>query len=255
MIKRLRAPFIVLLLASVASSALAAPVVVRGGKFEADVSSSAVNRISVTGEKVVTVRSASDGGQSKMVAEADPAGDVYVTFDGDVTGREFTAFITMGSGRTVQAIMHPRELGAQNVVVYLPPTEAPAPSAAGGDDGGGIDPDGSGSPGARRREGYTEILTGLIRTMANGVAVEGVDRVQLQERPHGAGMFEIQPLEKYTVGDLVGTVLSIKNTSKVAQPLAARTFLVRGVLAASCSHEIVEASGFARLYIIEEARK
>ena len=48
-------------------------------------------------------------------------------------------------------------------------------------------------------------------------------------------------------------MLSLRNTTKVGQPLSAKTFLVTHVLAAAVSHEAVAPGELARVYIVEGA--
>jgi len=89
--------------------------------------------------------------------------------------------------------------------------------------------------------------------MFNDAAAPGVDRQSLTEPPKPAGAFQMQAIETFCVGDLKGTVLSLRNTTKVGQPLNAKTFLVTHVLAAAVSHETVAPGQLARVYIVEGA--
>ena len=237
--------------------AMAEPVLVHDGQFEADVSARNITRIAIAGEKVATVRKADDAQGPKMSVDVDAGtGDVFVEFDGDVVGRAFTAFLTTQSGRTVEAVLSPRayreEGEGQTVLVQL----GADPASRRHGQAESVDPDSAPPPvqgQGDRHEGYPEILTALIRLMFNDAAAPGVDRQSLSEPPKAAGAFQMQAIETFTVGDLKGTVLSLRNTTKVGQPLNARTFLVTHVLAAAVSHETVEPGQLARVYIVEGA--
>jgi hypothetical protein len=242
---------------ALAVPAMAEPALVHDGQFAADVSARNITRIAIAGEKVVTVRKADDAQGPKMSVDVDAGtGDVFVEFDGDVAGRTFTAFLTTQSGRTVEAVLSPRvNLGAgegQTVVVQL----GADPASRGPVQAEGGDPDAAAPPvqgQADRHEGYPEVLTALIRLMFNDARAPGVDRQSLSEPPKSAGPFQMQAIETFTVGDLKGTVLSLRNTTRVGQPLNARTFLVTHVLAAAVSHETVAPGQLARIYIVEGA--
>ena len=177
---------------------------------------------------------------------------MFVAFDGDVVGRSFSAVLITESGKTVQAVLTPKDEEAQTVLVAIPAGEAkvaaPPPDA---DDGPAPPPtEGRGE----RRESYPETLTALIRLMFNGDAIAGVQKTLVADHPQRAGAFEMQTLEVYKVAGLRGTVLSLKNLTTVGQPVNAKTFLVRGVLAAAVSHENIEPGQFGRVYLVEEAR-
>ena len=249
----------------VAVPALANPIAVKDGRFSADVSAKEMSRVSIAGEKITAVRKMDDPSGPKMMIEADATtGDVFVAFDGEVTGRSFSAFLITDSGRTVQAVFTPKDEEGQTVLVTLPAGEAkPVAVATSADaedarDGeGGAPPPTEGK--AERREAYPETLTALIRLMFNGERLNAndlgvVQRVSVGDHPQRAGAFEMQTLQVYTVSGLRGTVLNLRNLTKVGQPVSAKTFLVRGVLAAAVSHENIEPGQSGRVYLVEEAQ-
>ena len=242
--------------ALIAPPALAAPVQAHDGQFEADVSARNITRIAIAGEKVATVRKADDAQGPRMSVDVDAGtGDVFVEFDGDVAGRTFTAFLTTQSGRTVEAVLSPRadrQGEGQTVLVQLGADGAGHGPGQGED----RDPDTAAPPvqgQADRHENYPELLTALIRLMFNDASAPGVERQSLSEPPKPAGAFQMQAIETFAVGGLKGTVLSLRNTTRVGQPLNARTFLVTHVLAAAVSHETVAPGQLARVYIVEGA--
>jgi hypothetical protein len=241
------------LLVLAASAAEAATVVATDGRFEAQVSAKGITRIAVAGEKVATVRKTDDAQGPKMSVDVDGAtGDVFVEFDGDVIGRAFTAFLTTQSGKTVEAVLSPRNSDGQTVFVRLAADET---AAAVAHDGADEAPAPAVEPSAGPRQaGYPQLLTALVRLMFNDSPAPGVVRSPLNEPVRRAGAFEIRAIESFSVGDLKGTVVSLRNTSPVGQPLYAKVFLTPGVLAAAVTHQTVASGAYARVYIVEGGR-
>jgi hypothetical protein len=243
-----------LALATGAGAALAETVTVKDGRFDAEVSAKQMSMISLVGEKVTSIRKMDDPKGPQILMEADGnTGGVFVGFDGDVLGRSFSAFLVTESGKTVEAVLTPRDIAAETVTVRLPATDAidhPAADATG---------EASSAPppvvaSAPRHESYSELLTALIRLMFNDDAPSGVIRRTTSEPVRRAGPFDMQAIATFQVAGLKGTVLSLKNTSSAGQPVSAKTFLVSGVLAASVSHETIDPGQFGRVYIVEEDR-
>jgi hypothetical protein len=245
-------PLAGILLALISGAACADTIAARDGRFEADVSARNITRIAIEGEKVVTVRKIDDAQGPKVSVDVDGStGDVFVNFDGDVVGRTFSVFLTTQSGKTLEAVLSPRDRDAQTVLVRVVGEAAGSPAQAGEEEESGRPAPAPADGRGERHEGYPEILTALIRLMFNGVDAPGVERLALNTAPKSAGAFQMQVVETYSVGDLRGTILSLRNTSPIGQPLNARTFLARGVLAAAVSHETVEPGQYARVYIVE----
>ena len=247
--------FCTLALAASASCALAETVTVKDGRFDAEVSAKQMSMISLVGEKVTSIRKMDDPKGPQVLLEADGAtGGVFVGFDGDVVGRSFSAFLITESGKTVEAVLTPRDIAAETVTVHLSPTDAidhPASDQPGDASPAQPAPADASAP---RHESYSELLTALIRLMFNDDAPAGVMRRVAAEPARRAGPFEMRVLETFQVAGLKGTVLSLKNTSSAGQPVNAKTFLVSGVLAASVSHENIEPGQFGRVYLVEEDR-
>ena len=254
---RVLAPLLLCTLALAASAgcALAETVTVREGRFDAEVSAKQMSMISLVGEKVTSIRKMDDPKGPQVLLEADGAtGGVFVGFDGDVVGRSFSAFLITESGKTVEAVLTPRDIAAETVTVHLSPTDAIEHPAADQTGDASPAPPAPAEASAPRHESYSELLTALIRLMFNDDAPAGVIRRVAAEPARRAGPFEMQVLETFQVAGLKGTVLSLKNTSSAGQPVNAKTFLVSGVLAASVSHENIDPGQFGRVYLVEEDR-
>ena len=251
----LPALFCTLALAAGAGSALAETVTVKDGRFDAEVSAKQMSMISLVGEKVTSIRKMDDPKGPQILLEADGnTGGVFVGFDGDVVGRSFSAFLITESGKTVEAVLTPRDIAAETVTVRLSATDAidhPAADATGDASPAQPPPVEASAP---HHESYSELLTALIRLMFNDDAPAGVIRRTASEPVRHAGAFDMKVLETFQVAGLQGTVLSLKNTSSAGQPVNAKTFLVSGVLAASVSHENIDPGQFGRVYIVEEDR-
>jgi len=243
-----------LLTLGLAFPAAALPVSTKDGRFSAEVSASELNRLTIPGERIVKIRLMGEAQGAPLLVEADDqTGDAFIGFQGEVSGRVFSAYFITESGRTVQGVFSPHDGPAQTIVLTLPANDRAAQPASVPDDGAAAPAPAAGE-GRGRQEAYPEVLTALVRVMFNGAAPEGVQRVRVNGQPRRAGPFELVPLEIYSVDGLKGTVLSLKNLSKVGQPLTARPFLREGVLAAAVSHEQVEPGRYARVYLVEAAR-
>ena len=244
-----------LALSALTGRAFAETVTVKEGRFDADVSAKQMSMISLVGEKVTSIRKMDDPKGPQILLEADGStGGVFVGFDGDVVGRSFSAFLITESGKTVEAVLTPRDIAAETVTVHLLASDAIERPAA---DTGGDPAPAQPAPveaATPRHESYSELLTALIRLMFNDDAPTGVIRRTVAEPTRRAGPFDMQVLETFQVAGLKGTVLSLKNTSSAGQPVNAKTFLVSGVLAASVSHENIDPGQFGRVYLVEEDR-
>lgn len=222
--------------ALLATPALAEPVQVRNGRFEAAVSADQMSRVVILGEKVVEVRKMDDPTGPQIIVEAsDATGDVFVGFDGDVTGKSFSVFFVTSSGRTIQGVLTPAQIEGQTVQVQ-------------------VDQVGQGRIEQRgdRRAPYQETLTALVRLMFNGEAPEGVVRQVLAEKEGAAGPFAVRVAEIYDVPGFRGQVLEIRNTTATKQMVVGDTFFVPGVLAVAVSAEALEPQQRGRVFLVEE---
>jgi len=229
-----------------ASTAMAAPIVAKDSRFEADVSARQVSRIAIQGEKVVSVRKIDDPNGPQMMVEADEiTGDVFVSFDGDVHGRVFSIFLTTESGKTVQAVLSPRNAEGQTVLVKLEGSASASTGAVLGAPMAGR---------SDRRSTYPETLVAFTRLMFSGDVVDGVVRRQITAEPQKAGPFSVRQVWSYDVPGLHGRVIYLTNLSVEEQPVNVGAFLVEGVLAASSSHPTLLPGQQCRVFIVEEGQ-
>ena len=250
-----------LLLAQPASAGV---VVAREARFEADVANAQMSRISIEGEKVVSIRKVDDPTGPQILVEVEEAtGDVYVAFEDDVLGRSFSLFLITESGKTIQALLRPVAGEGQNVVVRLDGSAAAAAAPSGASRSAGavhISTSGATTYGnaptqrSDRRSTYPETMTAFVRMMFNGDAPAGVSRRAGSAEVRRAGPFELAVAEIYELAGLRGQVLALRNTSKVDVAVTPESYMVSGVLAVAVSHEVLPAGTTARVYIVEEVR-
>ncbi|OYX36046.1 MAG: hypothetical protein B7Y99_02570 [Caulobacterales bacterium 32-69-10] len=222
--------------ALLAGAAMADPVQVRNGRFEAPVSANQMSRVVILGEKIVEVRKLDDPEGPQIIVEASEAtGDVFVGFDGDVTGKTFSVFFITNTGRTIQGVLVPAAIDGQTVQVQVDPATQGRMEQR---------PD--------RRAPYQETLTGLIRLMFNGESPEGVVRQVLNEKAGAAGPFAVRVSEIYDVAGLRGQVLELRNTTDTKQAVVGDTFFVPGVLAVAVSAETLAPQQVGRVFVVEE---
>ncbi|MDQ7814112.1 type-F conjugative transfer system secretin TraK [Brevundimonas sp.] len=223
-----------------AGPVLADPVEVRDGKFDAVVSADQMSRLSISGDKIVSVRSINEPDGPQMLVEADETtGDVYVAFDGDVLGRTFSLFLVTQSGRTVQAVLQPSAVDGQTVLINLGGTPA--------------------QPGAsversERRVEYLETVTALVRVMFRGETPEGVSCGRGNDGSTRVGPFELRISQTCQALGLRGQVIDLENKSEAAVPVVVDSFLVAGVVAAAADRSELLPGGRGRVFVVEEIR-
>jgi hypothetical protein len=233
-----------------ASPASAGPVVARDGRFEADVSARQMSRISILGEKVVSIRKVDDPGGPQMLVETDDkSGDVFVAFDGDVAGRAFNAFLTTDSGRVVQAILRPTPGEGQTILVKLEGAATPPARPR-------IEAASVSTTSDRKADPatYPERLVELIRVMFGDQEADGVLRRASGAPSVRAGPFSVREVTSWESAGLVGRVLYLTNVGKAEEPLRLEAFLVERVLAVAASHERLRPGEQGRVFIVEEPR-
>lgn len=216
------------------------PVTVQNGTFEAVVSADQLSRLSVMGDRVVSVRSLQDPGGPQMLVEAEEAtGDVYVGFDGDVLGRTFSLFLVTASGRTIQGNLVASGAGGQTVLI-----------STGSEPVQGVSVDRT-----DRRSDYQETVTAMVRVLFRGEAPEGV---RCQDRGEGArrevGPYTMRLVRTCDAAGLRGQEIHIQNKSDATAPVLVDTFLVAGVMAAASDRDELQPGATARILLVEEAR-
>ncbi len=226
-------------LAASAPMALADPAAVKNGSVSVDVSASQMSRLFVRDDKIVAIRSMSDPNGPQLITQSDSTtGDVYVGFDGDAVGRTYSVFLTTASGEVVQALLHPTNIDPSSVEILEERHKSAQNSA----------------PGVAKSNGYTETIVAFEKVMFNGLPVDGVTYRPVSDQGTDTKHFRIRTVGFYHVDGLTGTVLSITNHSTVPQELTSEQFLVKNVLAAGVTNEIVQPGQEALVYIVEESK-
>jgi hypothetical protein len=90
--------------------------------------------------------------------------------------------------------------------------------------------------------------------MFNDLQAPGIERRVVRDVSRQAGPFQMREIYTYRVAVLKGTVIELRNTSLIGQPLNSKSFLVPGLLAAAVSHEMVQPQQAGRVYLVEAAR-
>lgn len=220
-----------------ASDAGAEAVTIENGAASVDVSASQMSRIVVRGEKITSVRSLDDPSGPQVLIQNDAAtGDVFLGFDGDTAGRTFSLFITTDTGETDQLLLHPDDQPARTIEL-VPETKV-----------------GGEGPVSLRTSGYSETVTAFMKLMFNDQVTDGVSYEAADEAPSSNDHLVIRTLGYYRAAGLRGIVLVVTNHDTIPRALPAEQFLVRRVIAAGVSNELLEPGDSARVYIAEEGQ-
>lgn len=221
-----------------ASLACAEVISVKGGTVSIDVSATQMSRLLVQGEKITAVRSLDDPSGPQLLVQNDPAtGDVFVGFDGDTAGRTFSLFVTTDQGETVQVLLHPGD-GAARTIELVPEIKATAQTGSA----------------SLKVNGYAETVTAFMKLMFNSQVTDGVTYTPVDDEGETTAHLKIRTVGYYRAAGIRGIVLYVTNRDTVPQDLKAEQFLVKHVIAAGVSHEMLKPGDSARVYIAEEAQ-
>jgi len=213
---------------------------IENGVFEAAVSAEQLSRISIIGDRVVSVRSLQDPEGPQMLVEAEDAtGDVYVGFDGPALGRTFSLFLVTASGRTVHANLNVSAIPGQTIQV--------AGGGALGDSGTSVER-------TERRSDYMESVTAMMRVMFRGDSPEGVRCIERSSAAREVGGYSMRAVRTCEAMGLRGQVVVLENRSKTTAPVLVDQCLVAGVLAVGADRDEVMPGATARIFLVEENR-
>ena len=225
-------------LACFSSLARADTLQVKGGTVSVDVAAQQMSRILVKGEKITAVRSLDDPSGPQVLVQNDATtGDVFVGFDGDTAGRTFSLFVTTDTGETLQVLLHPGE-GAAKTIELVPELKATA------------------QPGAvsLKANGYAETIAAFMKLMFNSQVADGVTYTPVDDKGETTAHLNIRTVGYYHAAGIRGIVLYVTNRDTVPQALKAEQFLVKHVIAAGVSNEMLKPGDSAQVYIAEEAQ-
>jgi len=217
-----------------------APLRIVNGSFEAAVSAEQLSRITIIGDRVVSVRTLQDPEGPQMLVEAEEAtGDVYVGFDGPALGRTFSLFLVTASGRTVQANLNVSSIAGQTIQV--------AGAATALDNGASVER-------SDRRSDYMETVTAMMRVMFRGDTPEGLRCLSRSGAARDVGPYTMTVVRTCEAAGLRGQEIVLHNKSTGAAPILVDPFIVAGVLAAGADREELLPGGTGRVFLVEEAR-
>lgn len=229
-------PFLVS--ACIGTLARADTLQVKGGTVSVDVAAQQMSRLLVRGEKITAVRSLDDPSGPQVLVQNDATtGDVFVGFDGDTAGRTFSLFVTTDAGETVQVLLHPGE-GAAKTIELVPELKATTQTGAV----------------SLKTNGYTETVTALMKLMFNSQVTDGVTYTAVDDKGERTAHLNLRTVGYYRAAGIRGIVLYVTNTDTVPQELKAEQFLVKHVIAAGVSNELLKPGDSAQVYIAEESQ-
>ncbi len=227
-----------LCLVGTATVANADTLQVKGGTVSVDVAAQQMSRLVVRGEKITAVRSLDDPSGPQVLVQNDATtGDVFVGFDGDTSGRTFSLFVTTDAGETVQVLLHPSE-GAAKTIELLPELKATTQSGAV----------------SLKTNGYAETVTAFMKLMFNSQTADGVTYTPVDDKGETTAHLNLRTVGYYRAAGIRGIVLYVTNRDTVPQVLKAEQFLVKHVIAAGVSNEMLKPGDSAQVYIAEEAQ-
>lgn len=215
------------------------PARIQNGSFEATVSAEQLSRLSIVGDRIVSVRTMQDPEGPQMLVEAEEAtGDVYVGFDGPALGRTFSLFLVTASGRTVQGNLNVAAVPGQTVLIA-----GGEPAAAGPT----VDR-------TERRSDYLETVTAIVRVMFRGDQPEGIRCFSRQGQSREMGPYSVRLVRTCEAAGFRGQELNLLNSSAEAAPVLVDPFLVAGVVAAAADRDELLPGASARVFLVEESR-
>lgn len=218
-----------------ASGAVAETVAVKDGKVDVDVSSTQMTRFTVRGDKILSAKTMSDPeGPNVLIQNDADNGDVYVGFDGEVTGRTFAVYLTTASGETELVLLHPDTSPAKNVELI--------------GEGRKLSANGQ----VNKNNGYAETLVAFQKILFEGEGGEGVTCQDTNSVPKKTPNFLVYQVRYCSTDGLKGFVLQMQNTTTLPQSVKAEQFMLEHVVAAGVSNELVQPGESTRVYIEEE---
>ena len=220
---------------AIASAATAETVPVKDGKVTVSVSSAQMTRFTVRGDKIVSAKTMQDpdGPQILLKTNAD-TGEVFVGFDGDVTGRTFAVYFTTSAGDTDLVVLHPDTSEARNVELAGEVHQA--------------------TPGRStlKMNGYSETLVAFMKVLFNGDPGEGVECRDIAEAPKKTPVFLVTQVRSCSTDGLRGFVLQMQNITNQPAQVTSDQFMLKQVVAAGVSNELVQPGESTRVYVEEE---
>lgn len=219
--------------------AFAESVTVRNEEAAFSISSTQMTRVTVRGDKIVSVKAMEGGeGPQLLVQHDQETGDVFLGVDGGEAGASFAAYLTTASGQTILAKISVDDGQARNIAL-LTETKKPVQQKSG----------------ATVVPGYQETIVAFMKVMFRGETVDGISCDNLALAATKTPNFRLYQV-RYCVADGVkGTILQLQNTSKETQEVKPEQFFVKGVLAVGVTNEVVAPGQSTQVLLTEEQPK
>ena len=195
-----------------------------GTPVSAHVSATALNRIAVENDRIVSIK----GTTGEFELDKDPElGQIFIK---PAVEKEepIDVFITTEKGHTYALSLIAADTGAENIVL------API--------GNGI------TALAEKSDSYEMLLKNIVKAMHTQTVLEGfiTENAKIKlPKVHGA---EVQHLQSYAGNSLLGEILEVSNRSSEALILTESDFYGEGVRAVAIVNKVISAKGKTRVY-------
>ena len=105
-----------------------------------------------------------------------------------------------------------------------------------------------------KTNGYAETVTAFMKLMFNSQVTDGVTYTAVDDKGESTAHLNLRTVGYYRAAGIRGIVLYVTNTDTVPRELKAEQFLVKHVIAAGVSNELLKPGDSAQVYIAEEAQ-
>lgn len=203
-----------------------------GAEIVGKLSKMEVNRITLIGDKVKSVKSNKSGYEFTNDATS---GDVYVSRASGATDEPLNIFVISKHGYTYKLLLTPMDIPSEQIFIKN--------SAITKDDE---------IAGEKEPLPYTQEIVDLMKAMKKGEIAAGY-KINTKKESHFAknGM-KVVLLSTYTGSKYVGAIYELKNKNKEPVPLSERDFASKTVRAVKFDSPVIGAGETINLYIVAD---
>lgn len=200
-----------------------------GGEVKALISRSGLNRIGVEGSRITAIRGIA--GEFEYDKDTN-IGELYLKLLGSELekgeGKSIYAFISTDSGKSYRLELLPKAIVPETISI-VPEEEQEK----------------------ENRLSSSEVaMTGLIKAMAGGTAIEGYEIKKVKIRMPAVASAKATHVESYIGKDFSGEVLEVRNGGKSEIMLSREDFSYRGVEAVAIGKTRLEPKEATRVFIV-----